>query len=134
MNQTIEIGGKSYPVKFGANAIGKVELFLAQHQMGTFAELTERLKSGGARPLDLLVIAWVAIDEGRRVNGSRPEPYTLEDVGDLVDEGGGVEMLAEVLEKAGIGAPRPNNPPPPPPQDMDPGLVLKPGREKKRHA
>ncbi len=109
MNQErqIEIKGKSYGLLFSTNAGFHLELYLIQHGLGTVDALVMRLKSNPMR-VDLQLLIWASLEGFRRKFQSRPNAFTVDEVGDLIDDAGGMEeistKLLEVLEASALKA------------------------------
>lgn len=105
MNTTeIQLGGEPRPIKFGFNAISE------------FGELTSRtidqinnLNTNTLTMKDLMTLCWCALKQGARREG-KPFDYTLEDVGDWLDENPGalVGITAEFTKSRGVDTTHPS--------------------------
>ncbi len=104
----IEIKGKSFGLLFSTNAGFQLELYLRQHGLGTVDGLVMRLKGGSGGRLDLHLLIWASLEGFRRKYQSRPNAFTVDEVGDLIDDAGGMEeistKLLEVLEASALKA------------------------------
>jgi hypothetical protein len=98
--RTIEIGGRAYPLLFSTNAVYQLELKLRQDNMGTLGSFLQRVAAGQAGPVELHLLLWACMEGGRRKTGFRPIPFTLDEVGDLIDDAGGIVTLASKLSDA----------------------------------
>jgi hypothetical protein len=99
--RTIKVGDVTYVVRFGHNANYLLEEKLEDIQ----AARQERAKAPrsplrGVAILSLLpetqanhLMLWAGLEGGRLKTKSRPEPFTVEEVGDLIDEAGGLTTL-----------------------------------------
>lgn len=79
----VNIGGKQYPLSFGHNAIRRLERqtgyampqILAEMRSGSHAIMHEAL--------------WAGLEGGRMKTNHRPLAYSLDEVGDMLDEHAG---------------------------------------------
>ena len=111
---TLEVEGQSYPLIFSTNASYKLEKYLREEKMGTVGDLFKRLLDGTAGMMEVHQILWASLEGGRTrdVVPTRPNPYTIEEVGKLIDKMGGLIALAAIkmaiLEAVSAAAPEPD--------------------------
>jgi hypothetical protein len=85
----VQFGSRgTHPIVFGSNA-----LFNAEKVSGLSIErLAFLMQVGRAGYQHSIILLWAALENGRMRFKTRPEPFTLEEVGDMLDEVGGVAM------------------------------------------
>jgi hypothetical protein len=85
----IEIAGRPYPVMFTSNALFRLEkeTGVATAVLGTLL-LHQR---AGLR--ELQQILWAGLEGARLKYGTRPMPFSVDEVGDLIDEAGGALVV-----------------------------------------
>lgn len=124
--RTITVEDKTYQILFSSNA-----LFRLQKATGmTIQQLGVLLVMGNAGFAELQSILWAGLEGARLRNKTRRSEWTIDEVGDLIDEAGGVlavwgedsPFLKIILEawEAAFPAPReeeqgdkkPSDPPP----------------------
>lgn len=85
------IGSKSLPLCYSHNA-----LFRLQKESGKSPQLLQMLLiAGRGGPVETTQILWAGLEGGRLKTNGRPVPYTIDEVGDLIDEAGGSEEISE---------------------------------------
>lgn len=106
-DRTIQAGEKTYPVRFGHNALYLLEEYLMKlHREGVLQRrkfITKDEATGKSvetewpisafdlgqlpRHMNVQVGLWVALEGGRRKQKTRLEPFTLEEAADILDNG-----------------------------------------------
>ena len=81
-NRTINVGDKAFSVRLGWNAVRRIEEVL--HEPVQAIGLRMVLGQAGLRELG--TVFWAGLETARIKDKSRPQPYTLEEVGDIIDE------------------------------------------------
>jgi hypothetical protein len=74
--------GKSFTVRLGWNAIRRVE----EIQQCSIQEVGFRMVAGQSGLRELGVIFWAGLETARVHDKTRGNPYSLEEVGDLIDD------------------------------------------------
>jgi hypothetical protein len=92
--RVVTILSKSYPVLYSANAIRRLEKETghSSHRIGIM------LLSGVGGFALLQEVLWAGLEGGRLKNHTRPNPFTVDEVGDLIDEAGGNHVFWHVDE------------------------------------
>lgn len=87
--KTLSIDGVDYPIRFDSNALFRLDekTGLTVLQMGII------LASGRAGYRMLHQMLWAGLEGGRRQAKTRPELWTMDEVGDLMDKVGGAAMF-----------------------------------------
>ena len=98
--RTLEIGGRAYSILFSTNAAFQLDLYLRQNKLGAVEDLLARLASGRGGPADLQLMIWASLEGARRKDRSRSTPYPVDEVGDLIDEAGGLTGISEKVMEA----------------------------------
>jgi hypothetical protein len=92
----IRIGRQEYPILYNANAIRRLELETGHSS----ARIGLMLLSGVGGFAMLHAVLWAGLEGGRLRNTTRPSPYTMDEVGDLIDAAGGVTEFWKVEQDA----------------------------------
>lgn len=81
----VTVGTKSLPIIYNSNALFRLEekTGLTTLQIGMLLGT----RRAGFRILQMIL--WSGLESGRRLEKTRRDPYTIEEVGDLIDEVGG---------------------------------------------
>lgn len=98
--RSIEIGGRAYPLLFSQNAAFQLELYLKQNKMGTLADFMSQLLSPQCGPMHFQIFMWACLEGARRKTNGRFQPYTVDEVGDLIDTAGGLDAITNQLMEA----------------------------------
>jgi hypothetical protein len=109
----IELNGRAYEIQFGWNAIRRIEEYLGIPIQAVGARMTNN--QAGVRELG--IVFWAALETARLKTRNRPQPWTVDEVGDLIDEIGS-DVFFEVVY----------------PQVLDAFIEAFPGSEKKEKA
>lgn len=89
IKKDIQIGDNVYPVLFSANALRRLE-----EQTGmSIMQLGYILQQGLGTFNQMHCIVWAGLEGGRIRAKTRPNPFTMDEVGDLIDEAGGPGLL-----------------------------------------
>lgn len=125
-NHVIVAGGVNYPIRFGQSALYLLEEKLTEIEGKSLAaghppKMSEiKISRGkGVEPrivkvpvtgLELLqtvpnatamhIMCWAGMEAARIKNKSRHEPFTVHEVGDIIDEAGGVEEITLPVMRA----------------------------------
>lgn len=96
--RSVEIAGQAYSIVFSTNAAFQLGTYLRQNALGTMQDFMLRLIRGDSDLVDIQILLWACLEGGRRrsVNG-RPNPYTVDEVGDLIEQAGGLTGVARAL-------------------------------------
>lgn len=85
----VTFGTQTHPIVFSSNALYKLE-----EKTGTSTERIGLLMSSGrAGYLMMQIVLWAALEAARVREKTRRDPFTVEEVGDLLDEEGGSAMV-----------------------------------------
>jgi len=100
LEAVIEVEGQPYVICFTSNAMFRLEQVLGQH----IQVIAQRLLGGDAGLKELQTLLWAGL-EGARLRQRQPRaPWTMDEVGDLIDRGGGLggfwPRWAETLGRA----------------------------------
>lgn len=102
--RTIELNGKSYPIVWSTNAAFQLGLYLRQNKLGKVSDFMVRMAVGDADVVEVQLLTWACMEGGRRRTRSRVAPFTVDEVGDLLEQSGGIQgitgTLAEVVRAA----------------------------------
>lgn len=83
----IKVGIKTYPILYSANALRRLE-----RETGHPTNRIGVLLLTGQGGFDLLqCVLWAGLEGARLKHLTRPNPYTVDEVGDLIDDLGGPE-------------------------------------------
>lgn len=85
----VMIAGKAYPIQYTANALRRLE----QQTKMTTTQLGFLLVSGQGGFSHLHDILWAGLEGARLKEMTRLQPYTIDEVGDLLDEAGGPQVF-----------------------------------------
>lgn len=90
---TIEINGQAFRVRIGWNAVRRLEEVL-----GIPAPvLGQRMVDGHAGLRELGLVFWAGLETARVKDKSRPMPWSIEEVGDLIDEVIGADGFFDIV-------------------------------------
>ena len=84
----IKVGKHTFPILYSANALRRLERETGHptHRIGI-------LLLTGQGGFDLLqCVLWAGLEGARLKLGTRPNPFTIDEVGDMIDELGGPEV------------------------------------------
>src|SRR6185295_16799532 len=97
--RTIVLNGQAFPVVFSQNAIFALTQYLRNNNMGTLASFITRTippldKNGKISPdadlsglaADGQIFLWACLEGGRRRSHYRHQPFTIDEVGELMQE------------------------------------------------
>lgn len=88
----ITIGRKTYPILYSANALRRLE-----RETGHPTSRIGLLLITGQGGFDLLqTVLWAGLEGARLKFLTRPNPYTLDEVGDMLDDLGGPETAWDI--------------------------------------
>jgi len=88
----ITIGNKVYPILYSANGLRRLE-----RETGHPTSRIGLLLISGAGGFDLLqCVMWAGLEGARLKLLTRPNPFTVDEVGDLIDELGGPEVAWDI--------------------------------------
>jgi hypothetical protein len=89
--RTFVVGERTYSVRFTQNALYKLQKQLNRplHEITGFASIVE-----------IQTMLWAGLEGARLKHSDRKEPFTIEEVGDLIDELGGMGAAAEIVSDA----------------------------------
>lgn len=116
-DHVIEIGGKVYPLLFSTNAASALDRLLRDLHQGNVAELLGRVIAKQPSLTDIHMMMWALIEGGRKRAASRATdpskarftPFTLDEVGDMIDDAGGLQQIMDAVELAMVAAtPKPS--------------------------
>lgn len=88
----IKVGKFTFPILYSANALRRLERETGHptHRIGI-------LLLTGQGGFDLLqCVLWAGLEGARLKHATRPNPFTLDEVGDLIDELGGPEVAWDI--------------------------------------
>lgn len=89
VQKEIRFGKSHYPVVFGSNA-----LRLLEKETGTTIERLGLLMVTGRAGYSVMqAVVWAGLEHGRLRNRLTRPPFTMEEVGDLLDEEGGSAVI-----------------------------------------
>jgi hypothetical protein len=89
VQKEVKFGEKTYPIVFSSNALFKLE-----EKTGLSTERIGLLMSAGRAGYQMMqIILWSSLEAARVKLRSRREPFTVEEVGDLLDEAGGAPTV-----------------------------------------
>lgn len=92
--QSVNIGGVEYEIILSSNALRLIE-----HELGIkFSTLATIFLAGNGQLRHYQILLWAMLEGSRRKRGTRPNPYTLDEVGDLLDHEGGSYVVFSNLE------------------------------------
>lgn len=86
--RSFEAGGKTYTIRFTQNALYRL-MRETRAATGAF--------QGRVGLVEIQMMLWAGLEGARLKSASRPEPFTLDEAGDLIDEMGGIAAAAEVV-------------------------------------
>lgn len=90
--RTITIGSKTYPILYSANALRRLE-----RETGHPTSRIGILLLTGQGGFDLLqCVLWAGLEGARLKHLTRPNPYTVDEVGDMIDDLGGAETAWDI--------------------------------------
>jgi hypothetical protein len=93
--RTITIGRKTYPILYSANALRRLE-----RETGHPTSRVGLLLLTGQGGFDLLqCVLWAGLEGARLKNITRPNPFTVDEVGDMIDDLGGPETAWDIEAK-----------------------------------
>jgi hypothetical protein len=111
------LAGKMYPMYFSTHAAYQLDMYLRRNQMGNVGTFMNRLEEGRKAGLknelgliELSLMLWACIEGGRMKAGTRATPYTVEEVNGIIDDHGGIMMLADEIEQMMLAAAAKNRP------------------------
>ena len=112
-DRTINLGGREFKTRYGHNAMVLIEEHLCKLVTeGVIKSLSPQLGVGvwdmGQLPrrVDVQITLWAGLETARKKYNTRPELFTLEEVGDLIDEAGGIVAVnSQVMEAFKIAFP-----------------------------
>jgi len=89
--QTVVFGGRAYSIVYNSNA-----LFRLEKETGySIQQIGFLLLNGRGGYALMQQILWAGLEGARIRNITRPNPFTVEEVGDLLDTEGGPAMIWE---------------------------------------
>lgn len=94
-DRTIEAGGKTYTIRFGQYAI-----FLIEQASGKGIETFEAVPRFSV----LYLMLYAGLECARQKYRSRPQPWTMPEVGELIDAAGGIEGMQATIMDAWFAA------------------------------
>jgi hypothetical protein len=86
-----ETGGHAYTVRFTQNALYRLQKQLNRppHEI-----------TGQASAVEIQTMMWAGLEGARLKHLDRKEPYTIDEVGDIIDELGGMGIAAQIVSEA----------------------------------
>lgn len=91
----IKVGKATLPILYSANALRRLE-----RETGHPTQRIGILLLTGQGGFDLLqCVLWAGLEGARLKLGTRPNPYTVDEVGDMIDELGGPEVAWDIDAK-----------------------------------
>lgn len=81
---TIDINGKAFRVRIGWNAVRRLEEILRI----PITVLGAKMLGGDCGLMELGLVFWAGLETARIHDKSRPEPYSVEEVGNMIDDFG----------------------------------------------
>jgi len=88
----IKVGKITFPVLYSANALRRLE-----RETGHPTQRIGVLLLTGQGGFDLLqCVLWAGLEGARLKLGTRPNPFTIDEVGDMIDELGGPETAWDI--------------------------------------
>lgn len=87
--KVIHLGAVAYPITFSSNALYRLE----KETKYTIEQLGYILLSGRGGYMHLQQILWSGLEGARLKMMTRPVPYTMDEVGDLIDLAGGAPVV-----------------------------------------
>jgi hypothetical protein len=88
---TFEANAKVYTVRFTQNALYRVQKALGQ----ALREITAQ-----AGVVEIQTLLWAGLEGARLKRPERKEPFTLDEVGDIIDDLGGLNRASEIVAEA----------------------------------
>lgn len=115
----VTLGKREYPLLYSSNAFRRLE----KETDMPIGEIGARLRAGLGGWGLLHVILWAGLEGGRIRTAERNRPFTVDEVGDLIDAEGGAStiwdgdgtgdqhpVLTELIEAWGSAFPKPRKP------------------------
>jgi hypothetical protein len=89
--RTFVVGERTYTARFTQNALYKLQKQLNRplHEITGFASAVE-----------IQTMLWAALEGARLKHLDRKEPFTIDEVGDIIDDLGGMGAAAEIVSDA----------------------------------
>jgi hypothetical protein len=92
---TIEVNGKAFQVRIGWNAVRRIEEALGE----PVQDVGVKMMAGRSGIRELGIIFWAGLETARLKERTRPNPWTIEEVGDLIDEAGSPAFFDQIYPK-----------------------------------
>lgn len=100
----IDLAGKQYPIVFSTNAAYALDLQLRSLKLGTVGEFVDRTLAGRASLAEIQLLLWACLEGGRKKAKTRTMPFTVDEVGDMIDDAGGVNQVVDHLTAVLLGS------------------------------
>lgn len=93
----LTIGQKTYPILFNTGSGFLIDTYLRQNGLGTLGPFMDRVLRNEGSLFEIVLVLWGCLEGGRKRAASRFQPFSLDEVNELIDAGGGVDVVCKEL-------------------------------------